>query len=173
MMLLLSPTPILAQTEGTEEATQAVQPTQVQENPAPSPTTPTDTPSEIDGILVIIGSVALVIMLGGSLALAFRGLDAAKVSVPQDTVNNITLQIVNVMKTTMEEIGKQVQASPSPVDDAIWAAGRIPVDVLIQELSKRTMTPADSQRAYEAIQRTLDDTVTGMTDPKVSPFLDE
>ena len=169
-MMLLSPNlTLVAQTEGTEEPTQVVA-TQVQETPAPAPTIPVDSPaSDFDFILTITGSISLIIVIGGCLLLALRGLDAAKVSVPQEIVDKIATQVVTVMTTTMQEIGKQVQASPSPIDDAIWAVGRIPVETLIEELSKRTLTPDTSLKAYQAIQRTLDDTATG----NVSPFIDE
>ncbi|PSN79609.1 hypothetical protein C8B47_10755 [filamentous cyanobacterium CCP4] len=129
------------------------------------PDTPaTDVPTELDGILVIIGSVLLVIVVGGSFFLGIKALDALKISVPPEIVDKIAQQTVAIMKETMDTIGKQVLATPTPMDDAAYAIGKIPFEKLIEEINKRTLSPEESMQAYHAIQRTLDDTLT-------SPFL--
>ncbi|MGJ3241174.1 MAG: hypothetical protein ACFE0Q_20860 [Anaerolineae bacterium] len=151
-MMMLSLSPIMAQ-----ETTPDPQPTQ-EITPAPPDTTePGITDTWLDETLLIGASLALIIVVGGSFVLALRALDALKISVPQETTDHIAQQIVTTMRETMDAIGKQVQSTPSPIDDAIYSAGRIPIEALINELANRSLSPDQSVKAYQALNRSLDE----------------
>jgi hypothetical protein len=110
------------------------------EVPAPEAEAPAPTSFIDAGVLAIAGGIVVAAVLGGAFVLAFIALDALKVSVPQSTTNAIAQQLVEVMTKTMDAAKTQVEASPSPMDDAFYAVAKIPVEFLIGEIKRRSLS---------------------------------
>jgi hypothetical protein len=148
LLLLLMP-PALAQ-----EATEAPTPTLEVVTGNPVVEAPAPEVSYLDeGTLLIAGSILLTVVVGGSFFLAIKSLEALKVSVPQQTITEVGTQLVSVMAKTMAGVKTQVEATPSPIDDAFYAVAKIPVDFLITEIQRRTLTEEQRASIVSVVQR--------------------
>jgi hypothetical protein len=108
------------------------------ETPAPEASEPEGPASYIDSnVLLIAGTVVLVTVVGAAFFLALEALKALKVSVPQETIDSIGTQLVNVMKQTMAGAKTRVDSTESPLDDIAYNIGKAGTDYLIAEIERR------------------------------------
>lgn len=116
------------------------------------PETPLDQQpnDEITDTLLVIGSVGLIVIIGGSFALALYALDALKLSVPQAVIDTIGKQLVDTMKQAMDAVGKQVEGTPTPIDNIAFDIAKLPIEALISEISRRSADP-DTPDALTAL----------------------
>jgi hypothetical protein len=93
-----------------------------------------------ESTILIAGSILLTVIVGGAFILIYKALDALKVSVPQQTISDVSTQMIKIIQNVMDGAKAKVEASPTPVDDALYNVGKIGTDFLIEEIKRRALT---------------------------------
>jgi uncharacterized membrane protein len=89
-------------------------------------------------VLLIAGTIMLVAIVAGAFLLAFEALKALKVSVPQEVLAAWGKVLLDTMQKTMDGVQTSVNESATPIDDAVYSVGKIPLMMMMHEITRRT-----------------------------------